>query len=114
LHNIKELAGRRAAEFVEDGMRVGLGTGSTVHFTLLRLGERVPGEGLRIVGVPTSEATASKARELGIALSSLDEIERLDLTIDGADEIDGTSTWSRAAAGRSCARRWSPRSARAR
>ena len=88
MQNPKEVAGRRAAEFVESGMRVGLGTGSTVHFTLLRLAERVR-EGLKMVGVPTSVDTQEKARALGIPLSDLEAVEALDLTIDGADEIDG-------------------------
>ncbi|MCC6408084.1 MAG: ribose-5-phosphate isomerase RpiA [Planctomycetes bacterium] len=87
--NPKELAGRAAAELVRDGMRVGLGTGSTVHFTLLRLAERIRAERLRITGVPTSDDTERKARELGIPLVELGSVERLDLTIDGADEIDG-------------------------
>jgi len=88
VHNPKEVAGRRAAEFVESGMRVGLGTGSTVHFTLLRLAERMA-EGLKIVGVPTSIDTQNKARALGIPLADLESVEALDRTIDGADEIDG-------------------------
>lgn len=87
MHNPKQLAGRRAAELVEDGMRVGLGTGSTVHFTLERLAERVA-SGLRIVGVPTSVDTETKARALGIPMADLTSVEALDLTIDGADEID--------------------------
>ncbi len=85
----KESAGRYAADLVESGMRVGLGTGSTVHYTLLRLGERIAGEGLEIIGVPTSVATEKEATELGIPLTTLDAVEALDLTIDGADEIDG-------------------------
>jgi ribose 5-phosphate isomerase A len=84
----KELAGRRAAEFVEDGMTLGLGTGSTVHFTLLRLSERIRGEGLRVRGVPTSRDTERKAREWGIPLVELGALESLDLALDGADEID--------------------------
>lgn len=88
MHDPKEIAGRRAAELVENGMRVGLGTGSTVHFALLRLGERVRDHGLRIVGVPTSLDTERKARDLGIELADLERVEQLDLTIDGADEID--------------------------
>jgi len=85
----KEAAGRRAAEFVEDGMRVGLGTGSTVHYVLLRLAERIRDERLSIRGVPTSLDTERKARELGIPLIDLAEAPALDLTLDGADEIDG-------------------------
>ena len=85
----KRAAAYRAAEFVEDGMRVGLGTGSTAAFLVRRLGERVRAEGLRIRGVPTSEATARLAREVGIEVVELDEVGWLDLTIDGADEADG-------------------------
>jgi len=85
----KRAAGRRAAEFVSTGQNVGLGTGSTVFFTLERLGERIRDEGLAIRGVPTSIDTQTKAKEFGIPLATLDEIERLDVTIDGADEIDG-------------------------
>jgi ribose 5-phosphate isomerase A len=86
--NPKEVAGRAAASEVRDGMTVGLGTGSTVHFTLLALAERIRGERLSIRGVPTSLDTEAKARELGIPLVGLDDVERIDLTIDGADEID--------------------------
>lgn len=85
----KRSAGRRAADFVSNGQSVGLGTGSTVFFTLERLAERIADEGLAIRGVPTSVDTESKARELGIPLSSLDETPVIDVTIDGADEIDG-------------------------
>jgi ribose 5-phosphate isomerase A len=88
MHDPKEVAGRRAAELVEDGMTVGLGTGSTVHFTLVRLAERIREEGLRVRGVPTSLDTEHKARELGIPLASLEDVASIDLTIDGADEID--------------------------
>ena len=87
--NAKRSAGRRAADLVEDGMTVGLGTGSTVFFTLQRLAERITGEGISLRGVPTSVDTETKAREMGIPLATLDEVERIALTIDGADEIDG-------------------------
>jgi ribose 5-phosphate isomerase A len=69
-------------------MIVGLGTGSTVLFTLMRLAERVRVERLSVRGVPTSLDTETKARALGIPLASLEEVEAIDLTIDGADEID--------------------------
>jgi len=85
----KEAAGRAAAEHVRDGMVVGLGTGSTVLFTLERLGERVRDERLAVRGVPTSLDTEKKARALGIPLVPLDALSAIDLTIDGADEIDG-------------------------
>ena len=84
----KQACGVRAAEFVEDGMTLGLGTGSTVHFTLLRLSERIRAERLRVRGVATSLDTERKAREWGIPLVELGTVESLDLAIDGADEID--------------------------
>jgi ribose 5-phosphate isomerase A len=84
----KEAAGRRAAEEIRDGMKLGLGTGSTVHFVLVRLAERIAGEGLRVRGVPTSRETADKAREMGIPLAELNDLVRLDLYLDGADEVD--------------------------
>src|SRR5258706_3100172 len=84
----KEQAGRRAADLVEDGMALGLGTGSTVHFALLRLAERIRSDGLRVRGVPTSLDTERKAREWGIPLVELGAVEALDLALDGADEID--------------------------
>jgi len=86
--NPKEAAGRRAAELIESGTTVGLGTGSTVFFTLQRLAERIHEEGLEVRGVPTSLDTEGKAREMGIPLVGLEEVESIDLTIDGADEID--------------------------
>jgi len=83
----KELAGRAAAELVRDGDVVGLGTGSTAYFTVLALGERVK-TGLKMVGVPTSVATADLARGVGIPLATLDQHPAIDIDIDGADEID--------------------------
>jgi ribose 5-phosphate isomerase A len=80
----KEAAGRRAAEFVTDGMRVGLGTGSTVHFTILALGERKPD----IICAATSERTHALATQLGLRVVTPDEIGALDIAIDGADEVD--------------------------
>lgn len=83
----KRAAAARALEFVRDGMRLGLGTGSTAkHFTEL-LGERVRG-GLKVICVPTSEATRADAERCGVPLTTLDETPQLDLTVDGADEID--------------------------
>jgi ribose 5-phosphate isomerase A len=89
MHDPKAVAGRRAADFVQDGMRLGLGTGSTVHFALERIAERVREEHLVLRCVPTSADTEGKARALGIPLVDLAEADALDLTIDGADEIDG-------------------------
>ncbi|MFY0692022.1 MAG: ribose-5-phosphate isomerase RpiA [Paracoccaceae bacterium] len=84
----KHAAARRAVAFIEDGMRVGLGTGSTAEWMVKCLGERVRNEGLRITGVATSKRTAKLAEELGITVVSLDEAKWLNLTIDGADEYD--------------------------
>jgi len=85
----KFVAARRAADFVEDGMRVGLGTGSTAAWLVRCLGEMVREDGLRFKGVPTSTRTAELARDVGIEVISLDEARWLDITIDGADEFDG-------------------------
>ncbi len=84
----KFVAAKKATEYVEDGMRVGLGTGSTAAWLVRCLGEMVRDEGLRIKGVPTSTRTAELAREVGIQVISLDEARWLDVTIDGADEFD--------------------------
>ena len=78
----KEAAGRRAAEYIEAGMIVGLGTGSTVEWTIRALGERVAA-GLAIKAIPTSEATTALARSLDIELTTLAEVSSVDLTIDG-------------------------------
>jgi ribose 5-phosphate isomerase A len=82
----KKAAAARAVEFVRPGMRLGLGTGSTAQAFIDLLAERVHA-GLKIVTVPTSEATRSQAARLGIPLTTLDETPELDLTVDGADEI---------------------------
>lgn len=84
----KFVAAKRAAEFVEDGMKVGLGTGSTAAWLVRCLGEMIRDDGLRIKGVPTSTRTAALARDVGIDVISLDEAKWLDITIDGADEFD--------------------------
>lgn len=83
----KRLAAEKALEFVEDGMVLGLGTGSTAAKFVDALGERVK-DGLKVIGVPTSEATRAQAAGLGIPLSTLDEHPHIDLCIDGADEVD--------------------------
>jgi ribose 5-phosphate isomerase A len=83
---LKRRAAEAALDFVEDGMRLGLGTGTTCNFFLEMLGERVR-RGLKIVGVPTSKRTRSLARKHGVPLTTLDKIPELDLDIDGADEI---------------------------
>ncbi|MCW5692528.1 MAG: ribose-5-phosphate isomerase RpiA [Pseudolabrys sp.] len=82
----KRAAAARAIEFVQSGMRLGLGTGSTAKHFVDLLGERVRA-GLKVVGVPTSEATRAQAEACRIPLTTLDETPELDLTIDGADEV---------------------------
>jgi len=84
----KHAAARRAVEFVEDGMKLGLGTGSTAAFMVRAVAERVKAEGLRLTCVPTSKRTADLAEGLGLKVVSLDEARWLDMTIDGADEVD--------------------------
>ena len=84
----KEAAGRAAAELIRDRTTIGLGTGSTVWYALERLGERLKTERLSLRCVPTSLDTEHKARALGIPLAMLDEVQEIELTIDGADEID--------------------------
>lgn len=86
----KFVAAKRAVSFVESGMKVGLGTGSTAAWMVRCLGERVRDEGLKITGVPTSTRTATLAQQCGIRVASLDDVKWLDLTIDGADEFDQT------------------------
>jgi ribose 5-phosphate isomerase A len=83
---LKRAAALRAIGEVEHGMVVGLGTGSTAAFVVESLGARVAA-GLRVVGIPTSERTAAHARRLGIPIATFAEHQRLDLTIDGADEV---------------------------
>jgi ribose 5-phosphate isomerase A len=84
LERAKQEAGRSAARFVEDGMAVGLGTGSTVHWTIVALGER--GANLRCVA--TSRRTEQLARSVGLTVAAPDELGALDIAIDGADEVD--------------------------
>src|SRR6516164_9041641 len=83
---LKRAAALRAIEEIENGMIVGLGTGSTAAFVVDGLGARVA-KGLKVVGIPTSERTAAQARRLGISIATFAEYQRLDLTIDGADEV---------------------------
>src|SRR5579871_2073306 len=84
---LKRAAAARALDFVDDGMKLGLGTGSTADLFLELLAERMRG-GLKIIGTPTSERTAAKSRELNIPLAELDALGELDLAVDGADESD--------------------------
>ncbi|PRQ41868.1 putative ribose-5-phosphate isomerase [Rosa chinensis] len=87
--DLKKLAADKAVEYVKSGMVLGLGTGSTAAFVVSKLGELIKsGELTDIVGVPTSKRTEDQARSLGIPLSILDDHPRIDLAIDGADEVD--------------------------
>ena len=83
----KRLAGEKAAEYVKDGMIVGLGTGSTAYYAIQKIGELVK-QGLKIKAVATSTSSEQLARELGINLVTFAEVDSIDLTIDGADEVD--------------------------
>ncbi|MCM3609919.1 ribose-5-phosphate isomerase RpiA [Planococcus sp. MERTA32b] len=83
----KKAAAEKAVEYVEDGMVLGLGSGTTVYWLLKRLGELID-QGLNIKGIPSSLRTAGWAKEFGIPLTDFSEVETLDLAIDGADEID--------------------------
>src|SRR5881392_123408 len=87
MDEMKRQAAARALEQVQGGMKLGLGTGSTAKHFVELLGEKVRA-GLKVIGVPTSEATGAQAEQCGIALTTLDEVDRLDLTVDGADEVD--------------------------
>jgi ribose 5-phosphate isomerase A len=87
MDQLKRQAAARALEDVRDGMQLGLGTGSTAKHFVELLGERVRA-GLKVIGVPTSEATRLDALRCGVPLTTLDEIDHLDITVDGADEID--------------------------
>jgi ribose 5-phosphate isomerase A len=87
MDQLKRQAAAKALEQVRDGMKLGLGTGSTAKHFVDLLGERVR-DGLKVICVPTSEATRAQAQGCGIALTTLDDVDRLDLTVDGADEID--------------------------
>ena len=85
---LKELAATKAASYVQDGMVVGLGTGSTADFAIRALGARAEEEGLEVQCVPTSDASARLGESLGLDIQSLEDQPVIDLTIDGADEVD--------------------------
>ncbi|MEI9995221.1 MAG: ribose-5-phosphate isomerase RpiA [Rhizomicrobium sp.] len=87
LNALKRAAAAKALDYIQDGMKLGLGTGSTAEIFLDLLAPRLRG-GLNVLGVATSEKTATKARALGISLAPLDDLAPLDLAIDGADEVD--------------------------
>ncbi|MFC0265884.1 ribose-5-phosphate isomerase RpiA [Alloscardovia macacae] len=85
---LKKAAGIEAAKLVQDGMTVGLGTGSTVRFFVDELGRRVQEEGLKFTGVTTSVRTKEQAEGYGITIVDVDDVDRIDVTVDGADEVD--------------------------
>jgi len=87
LINDKKLAAEESIAYIKDGMIVGLGSGSTVNLMLQKLGQRV-GEGLDIKGIPSSKKTERLATELGIPLTDITSVDRIDIAIDGADEVD--------------------------
>jgi ribose 5-phosphate isomerase A len=84
----KKAAGEKAASYVKDGMILGLGTGSTVRYFIEKLGAQIKEQGLDITAVPTSVASEKLARSLGIKLSTVNENPKMDLDVDGADEVD--------------------------
>lgn len=84
----KENAAHAAMEFVEDGLTIGLGTGSTAKFFVEMLADEIA-DGLVVRCVPTSEQTRALAKSLGISLLPIDQVDRIHLTVDGADEVDG-------------------------
>ena len=88
MEQLKEKAGIAACQFVSDGMSLGLGTGSTVRYSIIEIARMIKEEGIDVVGVPTSEDTRILAEHLEIPLRSIEGATNLDLTIDGADEFD--------------------------
>lgn len=89
IDNLKKQAAEKAVEQVQSGMVIGLGTGSTTNYAIKKIGELIQsGELKEIVGIPTSKATEELAKSLNIPLTSFDEKQEIDLTIDGADEVD--------------------------
>ena len=105
IETAKFVAARHAVGFVQSGMRVGLGTGSTAAWMVRCLADRMKTEGLQVTGVPTSRRTADLATELGIPITTLDEAKWLDLTIDGADEFDADLNLIKGGGGRFCRKR---------
>ena len=89
----KKIAAEAAAKLVEQGMVVGLGTGSTAELFVSALGQRMAEQGLRISGIPTSEQTAARAKELRIPLTDFARCAQLDLTVDGADEVESDTLY---------------------
>ncbi|AYD49089.1 MAG TPA: ribose-5-phosphate isomerase RpiA [Arachidicoccus soli] len=88
MNNPKKIAGEKAASFIKDGMTVGLGTGSTAFFAIHKIGARVKEEGLKLKCIATSIESENLAKELNIPIFGFEEIKEIDITIDGADEVD--------------------------
>ena len=101
-NELKALVGQAAVKFIEDGMIVSLGTGSTVRYMVDALGKRVQEEGLNVIGVTTSNRTTAQAQSLGITIKDIDEVDHIDLCIDGADEIDTDFNGIKGGAGAPC------------
>lgn len=86
--DLKKAVGKEAVKYIENGMIVGLGSGSTIKYMLEALSEKIKNENLNIVGIPTSKHTELLAESLGIVTKSMNDVNYIDLTIDGADQID--------------------------
>ena len=86
--DLKEAAAREAVKYVEDGMVVGLGSGSTASMAIKLIGQKIKTEGIEVTGIPTSSASDLLARAVGIRMGDLDDHREIDITIDGADEVD--------------------------
>jgi ribose 5-phosphate isomerase A len=87
--NVKQLAAEKAVTFLDDGMTIGLGTGSTAYWAIEKIGEKVNKEGWKIKAIATSVRSEEQARGLGIPIVSFSSVRAIDVTIDGADEVDG-------------------------
>lgn len=87
--NVKQLAAEKAVSFLEDGMTIGLGTGSTAYWAIEKIGEKVNKEGWQVRAIATSKRSEEQARGLGIPIVGFSDIKSIDVTIDGADEVDG-------------------------
>lgn len=106
---LKKAAGIEAAKLIQNGMIAGLGTGSTVRFLVDELGRRVQEEGLEFTGVTTSRRTQEQAEGYGIKIVDIDDVDHIDVTIDGADEVDKNFNGIKGAAPLCCGRRsWPP------
>lgn len=103
----KKMAGIKAAEFVSDGMVVGLGTGSTAYYFVEEIGRRIKEEGLQITAVTTSSVTSKQAEGLNIPLKSIDQVDFVDVTVDGADEVDSQFNGIKGGGGALLMERWS-------